>query len=325
MKRYMVSTSSMPPPKSGFYVYTLTNPLTQDVFYVGKGTGYRFSHHTRDGSLAKHSHKTHTIRQILETGQKIQVDIKFISPDEQECLTYEAALIHLLGKRTNGGILTNITDGGENPPRPIITDAFREARRKHFLGDANPTRGRQRTADECNQISDTRKTRIATGEIQPTTHTEAHKQRMRDHNPGGEATARAIHQIDPVTGSVINTWKSLRAAGLSLDIKTWRNISTTLTKLQNRVVAGFYWRWADDATDVTNGVLQDINQLNAVRMVHSNAKNYTIIQRDDVGQETEWENMLVAMQYTGIHNSGISAATKSGKKYGGFYWERRKR
>lgn len=325
MKRYLVSTLSPRPPKSHFYVYTLIDPRTMEIFYVGKGKRYRYGDHMLECNLRKHTHKNNKIRQILGANQPVLVDIVFCSADEQECLQHERNLISTLKRQTDGGHLTNVTEGGDCPPPPVITDEQREARRQRWMGDANPTRGRSRTPEERAAISNTRRMRLESGEITPTAHTEAHKQQLRQCNPGGEATARAVYQIDPTTGTVIAMWKSMRGAGIELGIRNWRNISNTLVNHPNRVVAGFYWRWVDDANDVVDGVLQNIAELNTTRLVRSNAKKYIIIQRDDAGGETEWENMLVAMQHTGIHNSGISAATKSGKKYGGYYWEKRKK
>jgi hypothetical protein len=279
----------------------------------------------QEKQLLHHSHKTHTINQILKEGLQVVVSIVLVAINESECLQYEQALIIKYGKRSQGGLLTNVLDGGEHSAPVPKTPERREQQRQAWLGEANPTKGRFRTTEELATISTTRKERIAAGLITPTKHTEEHKQKMRERNPGGEATARAIYQIDSHTGEVLAVWKSSRAAGIELNIRSWHGISTVLSNSRNQIVAGWYWRWVDDSSDVVDGMLQNITQLNESRAVRSNAKNYIIIQRDDDGKETEWENMLIAMQHTGIHNSGISAATKSGKKYGGCYWERRAR
>lgn len=325
MKPYVLSTLSLPVPRRGFYVYELIDPETNLPFYVGKGTRMRCFQHMSTKYLQQHSHKTHTIQQILNKGLQVIVAVVLISLDELECLQHEQNLIARYGKRSQCGLLTNVLDGGEHSTPVPKTPERREEQRRLWLGEANPTKGRKRTQEELVAMRTTRLERLASGQITPTKHTEEYKQQLRLHNPGGEATARAIYQIDCNTGKILETWKSLRSAGLGLNIRSWRNISHTLSKFPNRTVGGFYWRWVDRADDVVDGYLQHIAQLNTTRVLHSNAKNYTVIQRDDMGNETEWENMLIAMQATGIHNSGISAATKSGKKYGGFYWERRER
>lgn len=38
-------------PPSGFYVYALADPITHEVFYIGKGKGRRVFHHERDARL----------------------------------------------------------------------------------------------------------------------------------------------------------------------------------------------------------------------------------------------------------------------------------
>lgn len=325
MKPYVLSTQSLSVPRCGFYVYELIDPENNLPFYVGKGTRRRCFQHMSVKDLQQHSHKTHTIRQILNKGLQVVVSVVLISLNELECLQHERTLIAKYGKRPQRGLLTNILDGGEHSAPVPKTPERREEQRRLWLGEANPTKGRKRTQEELEAIRTTRQVRIASGQISSTKHTEEYKQQLRQCNPGGEATSRAIYQIDCNTGKILTTWKSLRSAGLELGIRSWRNISYTLSNFPNRIVGGFYWRWVDAADDVVDGYLQNITQLNTIRVLHSNAKHYIIIQRDDMENETKWENMLIAMRATGIHNSGISAATKSGKKYGGFYWERRER
>jgi hypothetical protein len=321
MKPYLLSPLSLPVPKTGFYTYELIDPISMEPFYVGKGKGMRCFEHMNKTLLRHHSHKTHVIKQILTKGLQVIVSIVLASITQKECLEHEATLIQKYGRRINGGSLTNILEGGLHSGSVPMSDERREQQRQRWLGDANPTKGRKRTLDEVAAISLTRKLRIDSGEIVPTKHTAEHRQRLRENNPGGKATAIPVHQID-VDGNVVKTWNSSRDAA-----QTCGNISniTRATKQhKGRIVNGCYWRAVGDP-DVVDGKLINIQALNAARTIRSNAKNYVIIQRDDTGKEVEWENMLIAMQHTGIHNSGISAATKTGKKYGGYFWERRRR
>ena len=87
-----------------FYVYELINPLTNKVFYVGKGTAinekfrYRLAEHIKDAKNARlnqsnHSHKTYTILKILDANEKPTMNVLFETNNEQEALDIEIELI----------------------------------------------------------------------------------------------------------------------------------------------------------------------------------------------------------------------------------------
>lgn len=170
------------------------------------------------------------------------------------------------------------------------------------------------------RISKTRKIRLEQGKIIPVKHTKEHKQRMREFNPGGEATSRAIYQIDPNTGKIIKEWRSSRNAGMVLKIKSWRNISKA-AKVKNITVKGFFWRWVDDADDIINGVLQNVKQM--IEYINDPSRaSKPIIQIKDDGTEITWKNMCEAARQLNIDNSAISYAIKKQKQYAGSFWKK---
>lgn len=104
------------------YVYVLKNPLKNDApFYVGKGRNYRFQHHFSKCMLENNTYKTHLITKILSHNMLPDIEIIYCGSDE-EALDLEAKLIEKYKKISDGGILVNILDGGDNPPKNSGSD-----------------------------------------------------------------------------------------------------------------------------------------------------------------------------------------------------------
>lgn len=123
-----------------YYVYELIDPFNLKPFYVGKGTVYK-SFFRR---MFKHVHKTEkglftnlelfkVIRNILNRNAKVIYNVVFESFDEIVTLAKEKELIKYYGKRQDGGILTNITDGGEGRSHKC-SEETKEKIRKKMLG-----------------------------------------------------------------------------------------------------------------------------------------------------------------------------------------------
>lgn len=130
-----------------FYVYTLSNSLTDKVFYVGKG-GYeaRMGRHEAEARNGVKSYKCNTIRKIWRDGGKVIKKKVAKFADEQDAFIYEWCLINLIYGREN---LTNRTDGGEGASGfqptaaqiervrhlmhdPVIVAKAREAQKKRW-------------------------------------------------------------------------------------------------------------------------------------------------------------------------------------------------
>lgn len=91
-----------------FYVYTLTDPRDDAVFYVGKGMGGRMYSHAREvrAGLKSNPAKTQRIQSLLDEGFEPLPRIVAQYDDEQDALDHEADLIASLPG------LTNIMAGG---------------------------------------------------------------------------------------------------------------------------------------------------------------------------------------------------------------------
>lgn len=102
------------------YVYYLIDPRTNQPFYVGKGQRYRMFEHeqkVRAGIDDNNPEKQQVIRDIIAAGLSV-ICTAFDSFDAaEEALKREKMEIISLGKRKDGGLLTNIRVGDEKPTR----------------------------------------------------------------------------------------------------------------------------------------------------------------------------------------------------------------
>jgi hypothetical protein len=87
-----------------FYVYTLSDPRSGDVFYVGKGSRLRAWQHTSDvlkGRPVINARKTAAIADILSAGHQPAVAIVAKYDIEADAFDHEAELIAVLPGLTN--------------------------------------------------------------------------------------------------------------------------------------------------------------------------------------------------------------------------------
>jgi hypothetical protein len=98
-----------------FYVYLYINPITNIPFYVGKGKNNRafmFEKHNHNKSLLTH------LKNLKKEGYDKNdiVSIYKKNLTEEESLNIEKKLVFKFGKKSEGGLLFNIIDGGSQPP-----------------------------------------------------------------------------------------------------------------------------------------------------------------------------------------------------------------
>lgn len=94
--------------KLEYYVYSLTDPETKQVFYIGKGIGNRvFAHANAAISSPTPGEKLDRIREIQANGLSVEHEILRHGLTEKEAFEVEAALIDYAGIET----LTNLVLG----------------------------------------------------------------------------------------------------------------------------------------------------------------------------------------------------------------------
>jgi hypothetical protein len=105
-------------------------------YYVGKGTGIR-------------AYRKHRVGSAPPLGRIVF----YIAKDESEAFEIEVALIWYYGRKDLGlGLLRNLTDGGENPPKVNCTGMKRseetiERLRKSHMGKKHTTEQRKKISD----------------------------------------------------------------------------------------------------------------------------------------------------------------------------------
>ena len=111
--------------KLGYYVYLLTDPETDKIFYVGKGIGNRiFAHINYSISSPQESDKLDIICSIQAKGLQVKHIIHRHGLAEKEALEVEASLIDFIGLED----LANIKGGHHSNSRGhmSITDIIAE-------------------------------------------------------------------------------------------------------------------------------------------------------------------------------------------------------
>jgi hypothetical protein len=106
--------------KLGYYVYLLQDPETDQVFYVGKGTGNRiFAHLDQALTNPQETDKLDMIHAIQEKGVQVKHLIHRHGLTEKEAFEVEASLIDFIGSEG----LTNIVSGYKSNDRGQMTIA----------------------------------------------------------------------------------------------------------------------------------------------------------------------------------------------------------
>jgi len=162
-----------------FYVYGLYNPITEQLFYVGKGTkkNNRHNDHLTERRGKENRLRWFQICKIRDQGLEPIIKI-LIDNIEDETTAYneETKLIKHYGKIIdNTGILTNIIDDGRPPSWKgrIKTEEHRKNLSKAHLGKT--------LSDETKKkIIDTKtKNRTFKSGMEGKTHTEETKQKIQ--------------------------------------------------------------------------------------------------------------------------------------------------
>ncbi|QWY83293.1 putative homing endonuclease protein [Rhizobium phage RHph_X2_25] len=120
--------------KERFYVYMLVRP-DGSIFYVGKGQKRRIYEHERYAKGNSRKRLYSIMRKIWRSGNDVLYRLHAFFDDESSAHAEEARLISLFGKVEEGGLLANVTDGGEGVSGLVHTD---ESRRRMSESHSSP-------------------------------------------------------------------------------------------------------------------------------------------------------------------------------------------
>lgn len=129
-----------------YYVYAYLDSKLEDnitfgditfkyrPIYIGKGKNNRMLEHFKDRNRFNTYFYNKLNKMILEENIPLVVKLKEFD-NEQDAVKMEINLISFLGKKKSGGLLYNITDGGDGLSGYIFTDDAREKMRNFAVNN----------------------------------------------------------------------------------------------------------------------------------------------------------------------------------------------
>lgn len=163
------------PQKSGNFIYEEFS-FNNEPIYIGKGTGNRLKYHLRNYKYNK-TYFYSKISSIINNGYDPLYHIVIDNLTEDEANYHEKRLIKLIGRKYNGGPLTNLSDGGEGQTgfkhreesklktsnslknniefqNYMKTEEYRSKISKSLMGHPGYGKGIPRTEDVKNKLKD---------------------------------------------------------------------------------------------------------------------------------------------------------------------------
>ncbi len=268
---------------SSFYVYELYNPLNGELFYVGKGT--------------KRNVKN-TDNQYYRLKEHIR-DTRYYKKGK-------------FGKTRKYTMIAKILDAGKEPIIKIVFESSSEidVRDKEIELIAHYGRLDTGTGPLVNHTNG--------GEgMLGYKHTDSHKNKLRNDNPGGKATARKIVSICIDTFKVVKHFDSSSQASMELtgNVNSKSNINAACRHYKNRIYYGFYWRYEDEYDPN-----EDFKSYQTFR--DTKLRNFrTVLQLDSKGIIKEWKSVNDICKEFKASPSTIREVIKSGREWKGYTWE----
>jgi hypothetical protein len=214
-----------------YYVYCHKNPITHEIFYIGKGTGSRAYITQSRGKFWKHY--------VNKYGIPI-VEILQNNLNELEAFELEKQLIKEYGRRnTNSGCLVNSTDGGEGCSGMKHTDETKKTLSISRKGKSSNAKGSKRSK-ESREIQSQRMLGSKRGNYRERkdkgkTFSEDIKKNFRE---GKRNNSTPVLQYNK-QGDLVKEWRSPADIIETLGLKGLYNNLTNISKS----CGGFIWKY----------------------------------------------------------------------------------
>ena len=198
-----------------YYVYHIINPITDRIFYVGKGTGNRCKQHLTDKKEYASNKRLNGYIRNLVINNTTPLIIR-IAENLIESVAYEIEELEIkkYGRKgiDEGGILLNILNSGRPPS---------------FKGEAHHWYGRKHSDESKRKISETKKELYSKGLIKTCKghiQTDEHKEKNRQAHLGKTRSKEAVEKTRLANlGKVQTDFQKQRAR--EANSKTWKVIT----------------------------------------------------------------------------------------------------
>jgi hypothetical protein len=209
-----------------YYVYCHRNPLTNEIFYIGKGKNQR--------AYNSQSRGKHWKNYVKKNGIPI-VEILYENLNEEQSLIIEKEMIDKLGRKDLGlGKLINETDGGDGISGLKHNDETKEKIKLSRIGKPSNNKGKtwkQKNKRPVGFIRGEYKTRKDKGKK----FTSEIKDKMKE---GKRKNSKPILQYD-LNNKLIKEWKSPIEAIEELGLKGIYNCLLGISKKSG----GYIWKY----------------------------------------------------------------------------------
>jgi hypothetical protein len=209
------------------YVYRHIRTDKNEPFYIGVGLGEdeRFSR-----AYSDKNRNPHWQRIVNKTSYKVEIVIDGLT--DEEAFAKEIEFIHLYGKRSEGGTLCNIANGGQGG---CLGEEVNKLRSLALIGHKLS----EETKDKIRNKAKGRKI------LQDTKHkmSESHKQRKTGHwlksNGHHNGNAKKVYQYD-TNNNFIREWEC--AAYAVKELKICKSCISAVLAGRQKTAGGFVWK-----------------------------------------------------------------------------------
>lgn len=251
-----------------YYVYILLDPRTEGnydneyvnvdlkPFYVGKGDSMaknKQKRHEKHFSEVINNNQTafklnplkfNTIRKIIDSGHKMEYIVVFKSDSENDCFNVEKSLISFYKKQKDGGILTNIADGGSGGNTIDCVDGLKDKICKlasdRWSKEKNPNFNKPKI-ETYSHISALSGRHWNKGRVMKEETKDKIRQARHEKVP-------LVDKLDPKTFEVLETRKTIEF------VREYSLNSALFYRALKKCVLckGFFWRYHNDERFIPN-------------------------------------------------------------------------
>ncbi len=302
-----------------YYVYILLDSTVEGCydnefcqvkykpFYVGKGDSLsknkkerHLTHYEEPNKKNKkitNPHKFNTVKKLQRLGYEPNFIIVYRDDDEKNALDLESKLIKFYGKFKDGGILTNISDGGigGNIMAHIegLQERLNEINSKRWSGENNPNFGRKKEETYSYKFKVENGYHWNKGKIMTDKHKEILKEKRYERLP-------FVEMICPETYEVIDTLKTVDA----IEKYNLKNSALYRCLKKGGIHNGYFWKYQGKDLVLSKSKKTEYKKPKRKQITINTKKIFFKKHRDDT-DEILFENATEASKVIGLNKNVI--------------------